>query len=178
MPGKPKPLRFMATIYKIWMMRHVDVPEGVARELQNQMRAGLRASNRAKAARSKYIPVITVIGSKSVRTTIVPGGGGKYRMSINTAQRKAAEVDWGDPVTVELQIDLASRTVPVPADLRAALGKHPKSRRGFDEMPPGQRRQFLLWLGSSKRPETRRKHLERAIDHLVERAILRPGKPH
>jgi hypothetical protein len=178
MPGKSKPLRFMATIYKIWMMRHVDVPDQVARKLQSQMRGGQSASKRAKTARSKYIPVVAVIGGKRVRTTIVPAGGGRYRMQINTAQRKAADVDWGDPVTVELRVDLASRTVPIPAGLRAALAKHPKARRGFDEMPPGHRRQFLLWLGSSKHPETRRKHLQRAIDHLVERAILRPPKPH
>jgi len=29
-------------------------------------------------------------------------------------------------------------------------------------------------LGSAKRPETRRKNLDRAIDHLLERALLRP----
>jgi uncharacterized protein YdeI (YjbR/CyaY-like superfamily) len=77
-------------------------------------------------------------------------------------------------VTVELRIDLASRAVPVPADLRAALAKHPKARQGFEEMPPGHRRQFLLWLGASKNPETRRKRVDRAIDHLVERVMLKP----
>jgi len=85
-------------------------------------------------------------------------------------------VDWGDAVSVELRIDLASRAVPVPADLRAALARHPKARKGFDMMPPGHRRQFLLWFASAKRPETRRKHLERAIDHLIERAILKPNR--
>jgi Bacteriocin-protection, YdeI or OmpD-Associated/Domain of unknown function (DUF1905) len=175
MSGKSKPLRFLATIYKIWLMRHVDVPDDIASALRNQ--TGVSAPARRSAAKqAKYIPVIATVGGKSVRTTIVPAGGGRHRMQINTAQRNAAGVDWGDPVTVELRIDLASRALPVPADLRAALAKHPKARQGFREMPPGHRRQFLLWLGSSKNPVTRRKHLDRAIDHLIERVLLK-SKP-
>jgi uncharacterized protein YdeI (YjbR/CyaY-like superfamily) len=174
MPAKSKPLAFMATIYKIWMMRHVYVPDDIVSALRKQMREPAATAKRTAGKKSKYIPVIAAVGGKSTRTTLVPAGGGKYRMQINTAQRKATGVDWGDPVTVELQIDRGSRAVPVPADLRAALAKHPKARRGFDEMPPGHRRQFLLWLGASKNPVTRRKHLDRAIDHLVERVLLKP----
>lgn len=174
MATKSKPLRFMATIYKIWLMRHVDVPDDIARELQKQMRRGRPGTKCGSAAKAKYIPVVSTVGGKSTRSTIVPAGGGKYRMQINTAQRKAARVDWGDAVSVELRIDLASRAVPVPPDLRAALAKHPKARQGFDEMPPGHRRQLLMWFAAAKRPETRRKHLERALDHLVERVLLRP----
>jgi uncharacterized protein YdeI (YjbR/CyaY-like superfamily) len=163
----------MATIYKIWMMRHINVPDDIVSALRKQMGEPTSTAKRTAGKKSKYIPVITTVGGKSVRTTIVPAAGGKYRMQINTAQRQAAGVDWGDPVTVELRIDLASRAVPVPADLRAALAKHPKARQGFEGLPPGHRRQFLLWLGASKNPETRRKHLDRAIDHLVERALLK-----
>src|SRR5579863_8518559 len=169
MPTKSKPVRFMAVIYKIWLMRHVDVPDEIAHELMGHLRASATGARCEKGAEPKYIPVVATVGGKCTRTTIVPAGGGKYRMQINTAQRKAARVDWGDAVSIELRIDLASRTLAMPADLRAALAKHPKARKGFEGMPPGHRRQFLLWFASAKRPETRRKHLERAIDHLVER---------
>ncbi len=171
MASKSKPARFMATIYKIWMMRHVDVPAGVVGALAKQMGKDRRAG---KSAKPKYIPVVAVVGRKSTRTTLVPAGGGRYRMQINTAQRKSAGVDAGDLVTIELRIDLASRAVPIPADLRQALAEHPKARKAFSEMPPGHRRQFLMWCAKGKRPETRSKHLDRAIDHLLERALLRP----
>src|ERR1700728_1133939 len=174
MPAKAKPLRFMATIYKIWRMRHINVPDEIVRALRKQMGEPVGAAKRTEGKKSKYIPVIAAVGGKSTRTTIVPAGGGTYRMQINTAQRKAAAVDWGEPVTVELCVDPTSRVVPVPADLRAALAKHPKARQGFEEMPPGHRRQFLLWLGASKNPETRRKHFDRAIDSLIERVMMKP----
>ena len=112
MAPKAKPVRFMATIYKIWLMRHVNVPDDIARELLKRLHAGSAATKRAGASKRKYIPVIATVGGKSTRTTIVPARGGKYRMQINTAQRKAARVDWGDAVSVELRIDLASRAVP------------------------------------------------------------------
>lgn len=168
-----KQQRFLATIYKIWMMRHVNVPDEIARSLQKQMVSGNRAGKRPKQAKPKYIPVVAIVGGKSTRTTLVPASGGRYRMQINTAQRRAADADAGDAVSVELRLDLSSRTVPVPADLRAALAMHPKARKAFAEMPPGHRRQFLMWCASGKRPETRRKHLDRAIDHLLERVFLR-----
>jgi Bacteriocin-protection, YdeI or OmpD-Associated/Domain of unknown function (DUF1905) len=172
MTTKSKPARFMATIYKIWMMRHVDVPDEIARDLLKQLETGGAARKRAKPAKPRYIPVVAIVGGKSTRTTLVPAGGGHYRMQINTAQRKAAGVDAGEVVSVELRIDPGSRAVAVPADLRAALAKHPKARKAFEKMPPGHRRQFLMWCASGKRPETRRKHLDRAVDHLLERALL------
>jgi Bacteriocin-protection, YdeI or OmpD-Associated/Domain of unknown function (DUF1905) len=170
MASKSKPGRFMATIYKIWMMRHVDVPDEIVRALTKHMGKRRSASEHTKP---EYVPVVAVVGRRSTRTTLVPAGAGRYRMQINDAQRKSAGVDAGDLVTVELRIDLASRAIPVPADLREALAEHPKAREAFEKMPPGHRRQFLMWCAKGKRPETRRKHLDRAIDHLLERALLR-----
>jgi len=172
--------RFLATIYRIWMMRHVDVPDEIARALVKQMGtsgrsgAGRKAAKPKKHTKPKYIPVVATVGGKSTRTTLVPAGGGHYRMQINTAQRKAAGADAGDTVSVQLRIDLAPRAVSVPADLRVALAKHPKARKAFEQMPPGHRRQFLMWFDHATQPETRKRHLDRAIDHLLERALLRP----
>ncbi len=176
MASTSKPARFMATIYKIWMMRHVNVPDEIAHALTNQLRAANRAGKQLKESKPKYIPVVAMVNGKSARTTLVPAGAGRYRMQINTALRKAAQADVGDVISVELRIDLASRAVPVPADLQAALAKHPKARNAYAEMPPGHRRQFLMWCAKGKRPATRRKHLDRAIDHLLERALLRPRR--
>jgi hypothetical protein len=174
MHSNSKSVRFLATIYRIWMMRHVDVPDEVARLLERQMASGNHAPKRGNRRKPKYIPVVSIVNGCIARTTLVPAGGGHYRMQINTAQRKAAGADLGDAVRVELRVDLGSRAVRIPADLRQALAKHPTALRAFEKLPPGHRRQFILWLGAAKRPETRRKNLDRAIDHLLERALLGP----
>jgi hypothetical protein len=166
------PKQFLATIYRIWMMRHVDVPEDISRALLKEFGSSRGRDQERKQAKPKYIPVVAIVNGRSARTTLVPAGGGRYRLQIITVQRKAARADVGDMVSVEIRIDRASRSLPLPEDLRAALAEHPKARRAFKKLPAGQRRQFLLYLQRAKRPETRKRQLNRLIDILLERAIL------
>jgi hypothetical protein len=170
MPSKSK--RFPATIYKIWMLRYVDVPEKVSAALAKAR--GSPPGKARKRAKPSHVPVIAIVDGRSARTSMVSAGAGRYRLPLNTALRKAARADAGDVVSVELRLDRASRSLPVPPDLRAALQKHATARRTFEKLPPGLRRQFLLWFGAAKSPEARTRRLERAIDHLLERALLRP----
>jgi uncharacterized protein YdeI (YjbR/CyaY-like superfamily) len=97
-------------------------------------------------------------------------------MQINTALRKAAHADVGDVLSIELRLDRESRELPVPADLRAALKEYPKARRAFDQLPPGHRRQYIKWFDSAKGPETRARRLGRAMEILLERALLGPSR--
>jgi hypothetical protein len=177
--------RFLATVYKIWMMRHVDVPENVSSALMKEMAKARRGSAqqtsrngavRGKATRPKYIPVVAIVNGRSARVTLVPAGGGRFRMQINTALRKAAQVDAGDVVSVELRLDLASRSLPIPPDLRDGLKAVPKARKAFEELAPGNRRHFIQWFDSAKSASARQRRLERAIDVLLERALLKPRR--
>jgi hypothetical protein len=161
------------------MMRHVDVPDDVAHALVKEIteRAGTKGrSETAKSGKPKYIPVVASVNGKTARVTLVPAGGGRYRMQINTALRKAARADVGDVVGVELRLDRASRSLPVPSDLREGLKQHPKARKAFEALTPGHRRHFIEWYDSAKSAEARRRRLDRAIDVLLERALLRPVK--
>ena len=152
----------MATIYKIWLMRHVDVPEEIGRTLERE------------SGRKKHIPVVAIVNGKSARVTLVPAGGGRYRLHLNTALREAARADAGEVVSVELRIDRGSRSLPVPPDLSAGLKRHPKAWRAFQYLAPGHRRHFIQWFDSAKSPAARERRLERAVDALLERALLRP----
>ena len=185
MASNRKTRPFVATIYKIWIMRHVDVPAGIAAALIAQLRggegnatrrAGKSASQGSKRARPKYVPVVANVNGCSARVTLMPAGGGRYRIQLNTALRKAARADVGDVVRVELRLDRVSREEPVPADLRLALKENPAARQAFDELTTGHRRHFIKWFDSAKGPDTRIRRLGRAIDHLLERAISRRTK--
>jgi hypothetical protein len=179
---KPPSQRFQATIYKIWMMRHVDVPPEVADVLIAQLCGGegkpthgrgKPESKNSKRGKPKYVPVVAIVNGCSARVTLMPAGGGRYRIQLNTALRKAAGADVGDVVRVELQLDRASREERVPADLRLALKENPAARRAFDELTTGHRRHFIKWFDSAKGPDTRIRRLGQAIDHLLERALSR-----
>jgi hypothetical protein len=195
MPTPAKPRRFLATVYKIWMMRHVDVPEEISTALVKELakaskgsgasRRGQRGvwkyaqSGAAKAnerTSPKYIPVSAIVNGRRSRTTLVPAGGGRFRMQINTALRKAARVDAGDIVEVELRLDLESRELPVPPDLRVGLKAVPKAWRAFESLTSAHRRHFIQWFDSAKSPEARQRRLDRAADVLLERALLKPRR--
>src|ERR1700731_2903553 len=90
--------RFVATIYELWRMRHVDVPDAVARSMAKELRGGSQDKRPARGARSskksntmgsKYVPVVATVNGQNARVTLVPAGGGRYRIQPNTALRPA-----------------------------------------------------------------------------------------
>jgi len=157
---RPKPHRFQATIYKIWMLRYVDVPEDLGRALEQESR------------KQKHIPVVAMMNGRSARTTLVPAGGGRYRLQLNASLCKAAQADAGDLVGIELCVDRKSRALPVPEELREAFKARPHARKAFENIGPGTRRQLLLWVGNAKSAAVRQKRVARLLDILVERALL------
>ena len=170
-------MKFLARIYKIWLMRHVDVPEEVAAALIDQLRAASKLSAKSKlsAAKPKHIPVVATVNHSSVRTTLVPAGGGHYRLQLNTQLRKAGSADAGDLIGVLLKLDTESRDLDLPPELVRELKRHPLAKKQFDRLPPGHRRQLLLYYLRAKSPEARAHTLDKVIEHLRERALLGPS---
>lgn len=170
-----RPNRFTATIYKIWMMRHVDVPPEVAEALIAELQSG---KHRQKASNKKpaHLPVVAIVNGRSAPTTLMPAGAGRYRIQLNATLRKAARADVGDAVTVELKLDRASRERPVPADLRLALKENAVAREAFEALAAGRRREFIKWFDSAKSSDARIRRLGRAIDYLLQRSLSRKSK--
>jgi hypothetical protein len=149
--------KFLAPIYRMGINRAVNVPEKISRELDPGI----------------YVPVIATVGGRSARTTLVPAGGGCYRLFLDSRLRSAAGADTGDVVGVMLQRDGASRELPVPNELRAALGRSAASRSAFREITPALRREFLRWVHAAKTMETRERRIQRGLRTLRERAAAR-----
>jgi hypothetical protein len=167
---------FLATIYKIWMLRYVDVPEDIGLALAKEYAAAIKPANRnAKKSLPKHIPIVATSNNRSTRTTLVPAGAGRYRLQVNATLRKAARADIGEVIGISLKIDLASRDLPVPPELEAALKSRPRLKKEFDRLTAAGRMQFLRWF-SAKSPEVRKKHLPRALEILTERAVFRKPK--
>jgi hypothetical protein len=162
--------RFLATIYKIWMLRYVDVPEDIGHALAIEYTGS--ADPARKKTKLKYIPVVAIVNGRSTRTTLVPAGGGRYRLQFNATLRKAARADVGEVAGIELRIDRESRELPISPDLQEAFKTHRVQRKVFEKLGVGTRRQFLMYLSKAKSPEVRRKRIARLMDVLLERALL------
>src|SRR4051812_21484263 len=96
---------FTAKIGKITVLRVVIVPPKVVRALGGALR----------------IPVIARYGGVPTQTTLAPAGGGKRRLTLKLDVLKAAGVDAGDTIRIELSPDPNPRFMVFPPDLQRAL---------------------------------------------------------
>ncbi len=55
----------------------------------------------------------------------------------------------------------------VPPELTAALAENAQARDNFEKLAPSYRRQFIYWIGTAKREETREKRIKTTIKLLV-----------
>lgn len=69
----------------------------------------------------------------------------------------------------------------LPDDLRLALISEPAALERWEDITPLARNEWICWVQSVKRPETRRKHVERVAADLntgKRRPCCWPGCPH
>src|SRR5215475_15250482 len=134
--------------------------------------AAIRPPFDVKAVFGKMrVPVCGTINGYPYRSTIAPMGG-QYLLGVSKALREAAGVKIGDTVEVTMQLDIAERTVDVPADLAALLEQTPKAKERFDSSSYTHRKEFAQWITSAKRPETRELRLRRTIEMLLKKQHL------
>lgn len=58
----------------------------------------------------------------------------------------------------------------LPSDLRAALLSVPSALEAWEDITALARNEWICWVESVKRPETRQEHVERVCSELVEGA--------
>jgi hypothetical protein len=165
---------FRATIYKIWMLRYVDVPAEIGAQLAKEF--GQRGISQGKPKKPKHIPVVAAVNSGRTRTTLVPAGRSRYRLQFNATLRKAAGADVGDVASISLKLDLASRELPIPLEFEAAMRRNRVVRREFNELPPGLRMQLLRVLNKCRAPETLHKRIDRTVEIMLARALRKSRK--
>ena len=69
----------------------------------------------------------------------------------------------------------------VSADLRKVLNSSSAVRDAWNDLTPLARNEWICWITSVKKPETRRNHIERASTELLDgkrRPCCWPGCPH
>jgi uncharacterized protein YdeI (YjbR/CyaY-like superfamily) len=65
------------------------------------------------------------------------------------------------------QAALREDTTLVPPELTAALAQNAKARQSFAKLAPCYRKQFIYWVGSAKRDETRQARVVEAVRLLA-----------
>jgi hypothetical protein len=152
--GYPAPMNqgiqvFSASIYKVGVIRYVDVPREISRKLGS----------------APHVPVTGTVEGGPVRTTLVSRGKGSYRMAIHGEIRKKLRVDCGAVLEIAIELDEESREPVLPPTLVLALRNAPKVQRRFRSLTTALRRQIVRYLTAVKSQET----LERRVSRFVAR---------
>lgn len=101
------------------------------------------------------------------RATLEPDGRKSHWLKVSRKLREAADANAGDVVTLEI-VAAGGQIEPVmPADLRKALAGAPTARAVWLDITPAARRDWIHWIVSAKRPETRARRIANACDMLA-----------
>jgi Bacteriocin-protection, YdeI or OmpD-Associated/Domain of unknown function (DUF1905) len=111
-------------------------------------------------------PAVRVtINGKTYRSTIASRSG-QYLVGVSAENRELTGVAAGDVVDVDIELDTEPREVVVPPDLGKALDGHPDARQFFESLSFSQKQWYVLPIDQAKKPETRERRVEKAIEML------------
>jgi Bacteriocin-protection, YdeI or OmpD-Associated/Domain of unknown function (DUF1905) len=116
-------------------------------------------------ARGRVAVTGTINGFK-FRSSAFPDGDGSHNIQVNGTMREGAKVSVGG--TAEFSISPSTDTVKVtvPADLSAALKRSAKADALWDAITPKARAEWVSWITSAKKEETRAARTGKTIERL------------
>lgn len=121
----------------------------------------------AKLPTRSMVTVDGSIGGQAFLATLEPDGAGSHWLKLEKKLLDAAGVDAGDVVQLEIAPVAKEPEPKVPADLRAALTANAAAKATWKDTTAVARRDWIHWISSGKKAETRVKRIDVAIDKLA-----------
>jgi len=152
----PSTIRFKATLYrpaetaKNGSWSFLTVPKNASAKLPTRSATSVEGT----------------INGAPFQATLEPDGEGSHWLRVERKLREAAGADVGDVVTLEIAPAQNQLEPKVPPDLRKALAAHPKALAAWSDITPTARRDWISWIVSGKRAETRGIRIAKACSML------------
>ena len=140
-------------------MRCVDIPRDVSKAIRSSAEGD-----------PLHIPVHGWIEGLPFKSTLVPRGGGSYRLHVHSRIWRKLRIDAGAAVEVTLQLDTEPRKAVLPPDLAAGLADTPRALAIFNALTVALRRQIVQYVDNAKQARTREKRIHLIVQRMLERA--------
>jgi hypothetical protein len=115
------------------------------------------------------LAVAGTLNGFAFRNSLLPNGDGTHSMPVNKELQTGANAKAGDTVAVVMDLDDAPRTVSVPEDLQAALDNAEPLKETFSKLSYSHQKEFVDWIVEAKKPETRARRVEKALEMLAKK---------
>lgn len=117
----------------------------------------------------KRAAVRVTVGEKTARLRLAVMGG-RTCIGMSKAVRADLGLQIGDALRAHIALDEAPREVEVPPELAAALAADGEAEAAYARLAFTHRKEYAVWVGEAKKPETRLRRAEQAV------AMLREGR--
>ena len=115
----------------------------------------------------KGMPKISaVIAGTPYRGSLMPMGDGTYCLGVLKSIQEAAGVGHGDSITIDLELEIAPRTVAIPIDLANAMEGDKTAAAAWEALSYTDKKEMAGSLYGAKRRETRERRLAQALETL------------
>ncbi len=121
----------------------------------------------ARLPTRSQVAVQGLLAGRPFQVTLEPDGQGGHWMKVESQLMTRAAVSAGDTVAVSMTVMAQQPEPELPADWRAALDEHPAARATWDDISAVARRDWIQWMTSGKKAETRTKRIATACDMLA-----------
>ena len=152
---------FAGKIYKVGIIRYVDVPAGISRALK---------------ATEAHVPVRGTVEGFPLVTTMVSRGKGLHRVAIHGDIRKKLRADAGAVVEIAMERDDEPREPELPPALVLALRQSPKAGAHFRGMTVALKRQIVRYLTAVKQQATMERRIAAFTRRLEQMASEKKAK--
>jgi bacteriocin resistance YdeI/OmpD-like protein/uncharacterized protein DUF1905 len=125
---------------------------------------------KAASAKLPTRSMVTVDGALEgapFQATLQPDGDGSHWLKVEKTLRDAAGASVGGTVELEIAPVAVEPEPKVPPDLRKALAANPDALAVWKDITPVARRDWIHWITSGKKAETRAKRIDVACDKLA-----------
>lgn len=121
----------------------------------------------AKLPSRSMVTVDGILAGKPFQATLEPDGEGSHWLKVEKKLHEAAGVEAGEAIELEIAPVEKEPEPKVPSDLRKALAANPAAQATWKDITPVARRDWIHWITSGKKAETRVKRIGVACDKLA-----------
>ena len=159
-----KKVRLKAKLYRISLVRWVDIPKSKL--------AGLQLPPAQTKGAAKGWNALLRFNDDLDRVTLLPGKRGQLKLAIKVELLRAAGVEAGDTIEFTLSPDTASREPELPAEMAREFQARSQLAERWAAHSVAMRRQIVRYILQAKSPEAQARRCWIFIERLAETGKL------